>query len=80
MSIDVWWPKLRLATRQWLISNNGDIVPGSIIEEITAAGGPTESDVWWVSQEDSTGLSMPDEAIDWIEEIANEESSTTERE
>ena len=78
MSIEMWWPKLRPETREWLISNNGDVVPGRIIQEITEAGGPSESDVWWVRQDDSAGLCMPDEAVDRIEEIANEEPSTSE--
>jgi hypothetical protein len=77
MSIDEWWPKLRPGTRQWLIANNGDAVPATIIDEIEAVGGPAESDEWWVDQDGSDGAggpSMPDEAIDWIEEIANAET------
>ena len=74
MPIEAWWPKLSSATLEWLIANNGDVVPLPIIDEIAQAGGPAISDVWWVSQDESTGLCMPDEAIDWIEEIANNES------
>lgn len=75
MSIDMWWPELRPETREWLIANNGDAVPRTITEEIEAAGGPGQSDGWWVDQDGSAGSSMPDEAIDWIEEVANEEAS-----
>jgi hypothetical protein len=74
MSIAVWWPKLQPATRDWLIANNGDAVPAAIIDEITEAGGPVTSDAWWVGHDGSTDSFMPDEAIDWIEEIANEET------
>ena len=74
MPVEAWWPKLSPATREWLIANNGDVVPFHIVDEIAQAGGPATFEVWWVSQDDSTGLCMPDEAIDWIEEIANEES------
>jgi hypothetical protein len=74
MSIEVWWPKLQPATRDWLIANNGDAVPAPIVEEITEAGGPVKSDAWWVGQDGSTDSFMPDEATDWIEEIANEET------
>lgn len=78
MSIETWWPKLRPVTRDWLISNNGDVVPRPIIEEIAAAGGPPESDGWWVSDDDLNGVCMPDEAVDWIEDVANDEPSTRE--
>lgn len=74
MSIEVWWPKLQPATRDWLIANNGDAVPAPIVEEITRAGGPVWSDAWWVAQDGSTGSYMPDAATDWIEEIANDET------
>ncbi len=77
MTIEEWWPKLRQATRDWLIANNGDSVPGPIVEEIAKAGGPSKSDAWWVIQDGSAGSCMPDEAIDWIEEYANEETPET---
>jgi hypothetical protein len=74
MSIQVWWPRLQPATRDWLIANNGDVVPAPIVEEITGAGGPVRSDAWWVAHDGSTGSYLPDAATDWIEEIANEET------
>lgn len=74
VTIDAWWPKLRPETREWLIANNGDVVPSSIVEEITEAGGPAQTDDWWVIDHASDGACMPDEAVDWIEEIANEET------
>ena len=77
VSIDAWWPKLRPETREWLVANNGDAVPTSIVEEITQAGGPAHSDAWWVIDHQSAGARMPDEAVDWIEEIANEETPAT---
>lgn len=77
VSIDAWWPKLRPETREWLVANNGDAVPTSIVEEITQAGGPAHSDAWWVIGHQSAGARMPDEAVDWIEEIANEETPAT---
>jgi hypothetical protein len=74
MSIEVWWPKLQPATRDWLIANNGDAVPASIVDEVAAAGGPVRSDAWWAGDGGSTGAHMPDAATDWIEEIANDET------
>ena len=73
MFIAQWWPKLQPGTRDWLIANNGDAVPATIVDEIAQAGGPAKSDPWWVEDDGSTGLLIPDEAIDWIEEIANNE-------
>jgi len=75
MPIAQWWPKLQPQTRDWLIANNGDVVPPPVVAEIAEAGGPATSDAWWVMDEEATGPVMPDEAIDWIEETANEESS-----
>jgi len=76
MRIEQWWPTLQQQTRDWLIANNGDAVPPAVRAEIAEAGGPATSDAWWVTGEDTTGPVMPDEAIDWIEETANEEPST----
>ena len=75
MSIDMWWPRLRPDTRDWLIANNGDAVPISIMDEIETAGGPARGEDWWVA-EDGAGPCMPDDAIDWIDEVANGESPT----
>ena len=74
MPIAQWWPKLQQRTRDWLVANNGDVVPPSVVAEIVAAGGPATSDAWWVTDETAAGSVLPDEAIDWIEEVANEES------
>ena len=74
MPIAQWWPELRQQTRDWLIANNGDVVTASIVAEIAEAGGPATSDAWWVTDEEAPGPVMPDEAIDWIEATANEES------
>lgn len=72
-SIEEWWPRLSQATRDWLIANNGDAVPTSVTEEITRAGGLVASDAWWVGQSGPTGFYLSDEAVDWIEEVANGE-------
>ncbi|BCW43125.1 hypothetical protein [Arthrobacter sp. StoSoilB5] len=74
MSIEQWWPQLNPSTREWLINNNGDTVPPEIVAEIAGAGGPDAADSWWVAEEESPGLQLPDDAIDWIEAIANEEA------
>ena len=74
MSIEEWWPKLQSQSREYLITNNGDVVPSDIVEEITAAGGVVTSNAWWLSQSGSDGIVLSDEAVDWIEEVANGET------
>lgn len=76
MSIQQWWPKLQPFTRRWLMDNNGDVVPDSIISEIVAVGGPPVGDPWWSESRETGGVVLPDEAIDWIEETANNEDPT----
>jgi len=73
MSVGDWWPKLRPETREWLIANNGDAVPGPLVDEIVAVGGPMREDPWWILDENPEGPVMPDSAVDWIEEVANGE-------
>lgn len=75
MSIEAWWPRLRQQSRDYLIANNGDVVPPELVEEIAHAGGTiTTSDAWWVGRSGPTGFYLSDEAIDWIDEMANGET------
>jgi len=75
MNIEEWWPGLSPATKDWLIQNNGDSVSAQVVENIVDAGGPSPSDVWWVGDlDDDEGLRMPDDAIDWVEAVANGET------
>lgn len=74
MSIEQWWPKLQLSTREWLIRNNGDAVPAGIVAEIRDAGGTVDGGQWWVGQDDGSGFYFSDRAIDWIEAVANDET------
>jgi hypothetical protein len=73
MDIQNWWPQLTHPTREWLIANNGDAVPAEIRAEIAAAGGPDTSETWWTNQIDSEGFHFPDDAVDWVEALANDE-------
>ena len=77
MTIDSWWPRLSPAAQDWLVANNGSPVPSSVVQQIEMAGGPTGSDPWWTREDDSSEVTMPDAAVDWIEETANGESSAT---
>ncbi len=44
MRIEEWWPKLDPATQEWLIANNGDVVPTIVLGQIAEAGGDLTSD------------------------------------
>lgn len=61
LSIEVWWPKIRPESRQWLLENNGDAVPRDLVQEIVQAAGQI------------TGSYLSDEAVDWVEALANGE-------
>lgn len=61
MSIEVWWPKIRQASRDWLVANNGDALPGNVYEDIVRAGGAV------------TGSYLSDDEVDWVESVANGE-------
>jgi hypothetical protein len=73
-SIEAWWSRLPQETRDWLVANNGDVVPAPVVDEITRAGGEVATDAWWVGENGPTGFYMSDAAIDWIEEVANGET------
>ena len=74
MTIEDWWPALPTATRELLIAHNGEPLAPEVVDEVVGAGGPAASDSWWVREEGLAELSFPDEAVDWIEAIANDEA------
>ena len=73
MNIEQWWPRLKPSTQEWLIENNGDAVPAGLLVEIGDAGGEVASDAWWVGERGPSGFYFSDEAVDWIEAVANGE-------
>ena len=74
MSIEVWWPNLKPSSRDWLIDNNGDAVPVEVVDDIVSAGGTVAMDASWVGEVGPEGVYLSDEAIDWVEEVANGET------
>jgi hypothetical protein len=58
-----------------LINNNGDVVPPSVLNQITAVAGKRTADASWVGGNLPEGFFLSDEAIDWIEKTANDEVS-----
>lgn len=75
MDIEQWWARLDESSKQWLIDHNGEALPGDIIAKIVDAGGPVISDAWWSHQDGPSGFYLPDDAVDWVEVTANDESN-----
>ena len=73
MDIENWWPELQPSTRQWLIAHNGEALPAEVSAEIRRAGGSLASDASSVDEGGAPGSFLPDDAVDWIEAVANEE-------
>ncbi|KQQ01506.1 MULTISPECIES: hypothetical protein [unclassified Rathayibacter] len=69
MDITHWWPRLSAATRDWLVANNGDVLPEGIADEIRSAGGGTD-----IAEQQDDESALRDDATDWIEATANGES------
>lgn len=75
MDINEWWPKLDSSAQEWLIANNGDAVSADVMSQIAAAGGLSTHDARWVRESGPSGVYLSDEATDWIEAIANGETT-----
>lgn len=75
MGISEWWPRLDARTQQWLIDNNGAVVPPAVLDKINQAGGDLASEASSIAgDEGQGGLVLPDSDVDWIEQVANEQA------
>jgi hypothetical protein len=74
MEIIEWWPKLDSDAKAWLIAHNGEAVSPEIVSKIEAVGGSVASSEWWVGESGPDGFFLSDDAVDWIEAAANDES------
>ena len=74
MSMEHWWPRLGQATRTWLIEHNGEALTADVLDEITRVGGEPTSEAWWVGEQGPDGLHLSDDAVDWVEAVANGEN------
>ncbi|GAA4342349.1 hypothetical protein [Microbacterium rhizosphaerae] len=72
MELQAVWPHLRPDSRDWLIAHNGEALPPSILADVLAANGGSPDSSWW-SRDDVGRLGLPDDAVDWIESVANGE-------
>ncbi|MBT2531123.1 hypothetical protein J7E83_03085 [Arthrobacter sp. ISL-48] len=69
-----WWPKLDPDAQAWLIAHNGEAVTPEVLNKIAAAGGLVTSGEPWIGESGPEGFYLSDEALDWIETTANDES------
>lgn len=75
MKIFEWWPLVDAETRDWLIEHNGEPLPQHVVTEILAVTGGETDPEWWAAESEG-GPQLSDEAVDWIEAVANDEEPT----
>lgn len=76
MSLEAWWNAVGPETRAWLVAHNGEPLPPDVVGEITAVSGPVGPGTAWATQDDD-GLRLSDDAVDWVESVANGEDPST---
>ena len=69
------WPHLSTSSRSWLMEHNGEPLPDDLIAEILSVTGGEQSAQWWTGPSVEVETQLTDEAVDWIETVANDESS-----
>jgi hypothetical protein len=72
MELQGLWTYLRPETRDWLIAHYGEALPPAILADLLAANGGSPESSWWARDEVGR-LGLPDDAVDWIESVANGE-------
>ena len=70
MEIIEWWTKLDPDAQAWLIAHNGEAVSPEVLDKIVAVGGTAQRG----AESEADGFFLSDEAVDWIEATANDES------
>ena len=73
MDIPTLWPKLDTPTREWLVEHNGEPLVPAILDALIEANGGS-LDAAWLAEGDGDGPVLIDDAVDWIEAVANGEA------
>lgn len=73
MDLPTLWPRLDMQTRDWLMAHNGEPLAPAVADALTLANGGSADTSWFSDHEDGV---LTDEAVDWIEGIANAEDPT----
>ena len=69
------WPHLGTSSRSWLMEHNGEPLADDLIAEILSVTGGELSAQWWTGPSVEGETQLTDEAVDWIETVANDEES-----
>ncbi len=75
MDIPTLWHGLDTQTRDWLVAHNGEPLAPSILDALTEANGGSV-DTSWLAEDDGDGPVLSDDALDWIEAVANGEAAS----
>ena len=67
------WPRLSPSSRSWLVEHNGEPLPDELVAEILGITGGQASAQWWTGPSADGQTQLSDEAVDWIETVANDE-------
>lgn len=73
MDIADLWNALGLQTREWLIEHNGEPLNPQVLDEVLAANNGATDPSWWAGESTQGSSQLTDDAIDWIESVANSE-------
>lgn len=73
MQIDRWWRLLSDASRHWLVEHNGEPLDDSVKTEIFDVNDGDVDPSWWAGDSGDGLCELTDDAIDWIEAVANDE-------
>jgi hypothetical protein len=68
------WPLLSNSSRAWLMDHNGEPLPDDLIAELLRVTGGEQDARWWTGPDAEGDTRLTDEAVDWIETVANDES------
>lgn len=68
------WPLLRASTRSWLMEHNGEPLSEDLVAEIRNVAGGEPSTRWWTGSSVEGESQLSDEAVDWIETVANDDA------
>jgi len=69
------WPHLAPSSRSWLIEHNGEPLPDALIGQVLGIAGGEQNAPWWTGPSVDGQTQLTDEAVDWIETLANDDVS-----
>ena len=69
------WPHLAGSSRSWLMEHNGEPLPDDLLAEILSITGGERNPRWWAGPSQEGETQLTDEAVDWIETVANDDES-----